>query len=110
MTVHLKLKFYKKSFEIEQVSLLPLNPDGLFIDIQVFYLNARYALFNFIDSESWQKFCQFSEKFWVIYSDSSIKYVKKYCWSFTFFNVLIFPGSLYWDLIVLIPLLRAPLI
>ena len=52
MTVHLKLKFYKKSFEIEQVSLLPLNPDGLFIDIQVFYLNARYALFNFIDSES----------------------------------------------------------
>ena len=26
------------------------------------------------------------------------------------FYVLIFPGSLYWDLIVLIPLLRAPLI
>ena len=53
MTSHLKLKFYKNLFNFfknEQVSLLPLNPDGLFIDIQVYYLNACYALFNFRDS------------------------------------------------------------
>ena len=56
MTSHLKLKFYKNRFKIfknEQVSLLPLNPDGLFIDIQVYYLNACYALFNFRDSHDY---------------------------------------------------------
>jgi len=57
MTVHLKLKFYKNLS-----NKCPLNPDGLFIDIQFYYLNACYALFNFRDSESWQKFRQFRKK------------------------------------------------
>ena len=67
MTSHLKLKFQKNLFNFfknEQVSLLPSNPDGLFIDIQVYYLNGCYALFNLRDSHDYHgiKFANLVEK------------------------------------------------